>query len=105
MTTGLAILAGGLSFVGSLDAADLIINGSFETVTGGTAVANGGHQDGTETGWVGVLSSYNYASVYFDGPAIPSSENPGSFYSWRHQSSVNAYSLFSTPTANLSYVT
>lgn len=105
MTSGLAILAGALSFVGSAQAVDLIINGSFETVTGGTAVANGGHRDGTESGWTGVLSSYNYSSVYFEGPTIPASENPGSFYSWRHQSAVNAYSLFSTPTADLSYVT
>jgi hypothetical protein len=104
-TAGLAILAGGLSFVGSAQAVDLIINGSFETVAGGTVVANGAHRDGTETGWTGILSSYNYADVYFTGPPIPASENPGSFYSWRHQSAINAYSLFSTPTSDLSYVT
>jgi len=102
--TGLVILAGGVSFLGAARASDLIINGSFETVTGGTTVANGGHRDGSETGWTGVLSSYNYASIYFIGPPIPASENPGSFYSWRHQSAIDAYGLFSTPTTNLSYV-
>jgi hypothetical protein len=97
--TGLAILAGGLSFVGSANATDLIQNGSFESITGGTP-QYGGITDGTAPGWNGVVSTLPYSgTAYFAGPAIPASESPGSYYSWRHQSAVGAYSLFSTPTA------
>ena len=101
---GLAILAGGLSFVGIATATDLIVNGSFETVTGGTP-QYGGITDGTETGWNGSVSSLPYSGAYYAGPPVPLSENPGAFYSWRHQTAVGAYSLFSTPTTDLSYVT
>ena len=48
-TTGLAILAGGLTFVGAASATDLIVNGGFESVTGGSA-QYGGLTDGIETG-------------------------------------------------------
>src|SRR5580765_7697646 len=101
---GLAILAGSLWFVGSVNAADLIVNGSFESVAGGTP-EYGGRTDGTETAWNGVVSSLPYSGAYYAVPAIPASENPGSFYSWRHQSAVGAYSSFGTPTTDLSYVT
>ena len=102
--TGLAILAGGLAFVGTSSGADLIVNGSFESVTGGTP-QYGGLTDGTETGWSGVVSTLPYAgTVYFSGPPIPASESPGAYHSWRHQSAVGAYALFSTPTADASYV-
>src|SRR5262245_55109697 len=67
---GLSILAGGLAFVGSARATDLIVNGSFE--------------DGPGGGWVGDFGTYNYSAAYFAGPPIPASENPGEVYSWRH---------------------
>ncbi len=102
--TGLAILTGGMSFVGAVNAIDLIQNGSFESITGGTP-QYGGITDGMEAGWSGVVSSLPYSSAYFTPPAIPVSENPGSFHSWRHQSATDAYSSFSTPTGDLSYVT
>jgi len=69
-TAGLSILAGGLAFVGSVNAADLIVNGSFEDPPG--------------TGWVGGFGTYNYSAAYFAGPPIPESESPGANYSWRH---------------------
>ena len=100
---GLCIIAGGLFFVGAATATDLIVNGSFETVTGG-APEYGGIKDGTETGWNGIVSSLPYSPAYFDGPPVPLSENRGAFHSWRHQSAVDAYSTFSTPTTDLSYV-
>ncbi len=94
---GLAILAGGLSFVGAANATDLIIDGSFEQVMGGVSAYNC-HRDGTDAGWNGIVSCINYSFVYFTPPAIPASENPGSAHAWRHQSAVGAYALFTTPT-------
>src|SRR5439155_19248861 len=79
---GLSILAGGLSFVGSANAVDLITNGSFE---------NG------STGWL-YFRTYNYSAAYFTGAPIPASEGPGSLYSWRHANAANAWSSFVTPT-------
>jgi hypothetical protein len=67
---GLSILAGGLAFVGSANATDLIVNGSFEA--------------GEGVGWVGHFKTYNYSAAYYRGPAIPASENPGDVYSWQH---------------------
>ncbi len=99
-----AILASSLSFVGTANAVDLILNGGFESVTGGTP-QYGGRTDATEAGWNGIVSSLPYSGAYYSGPAIPASEGPSSFYSWRHQSAVGAYSLFTTPTTDLSYVT
>ena len=101
---GVAILASSLSFVGTANAVDLILNGGFESVTGGTP-QYGGRTDATEAGWNGAVSSLPYSGAYYSGPAIPASEGPSSFYSWRHQSAVGAYSLFTTPTTDLSYVT
>lgn len=67
---GLSILAGGLAFVGSANAVDLIVNGSFEEAEG--------------VGWAGTFGVYNYSAAYFSGPPIPASEGPGNVYSWRH---------------------
>src|SRR6266480_1230031 len=79
---GLSILAGGLSFVGSVNAVDLLTNGSFENPTGG---------------WL-YFRTYNYSAAYYAGPAVPASEGPGSIYSWRHASVSGAWSSFVTPT-------
>jgi hypothetical protein len=86
---GLAILAGGLAFVGSANAVDLIINGSFEA----ELISNA---DATPTGWSGVCQGYSYSAAYFTGPPIPASENPGSTYTWRHRSGVDD-TVFATP--------
>lgn len=67
---GLAILAGGLAFVGSASATDLIVNGSFES--------------GVGVGWIGHFRTYNYTDLYFTGPPVPESEGPGLSYSWQH---------------------
>jgi hypothetical protein len=69
-TAGLSILAGGLAFAGSLGAADLLVNGSFE--------------EGPGVGWVGFFGTYSYSAAYYAGPPIPDSENPGASYSWKH---------------------
>ena len=69
-TMGLSILAGGLAFVGSANAVDLIVNGSFESGPGAP--------------WVGFFGTYNFSATYYSGPAIPQSEAPGDNYSWKH---------------------
>jgi hypothetical protein len=79
---GLAILAGGLSFVGTANAIDLILNGSFEAITGGSPNSYNSITDGTLAGWDGLVSGISYAFPYYSGPAIPASENPGLIYSW-----------------------
>ena len=80
---GLSILAGGLSFVGAANAMDLIVNGSFENPNAGE--------------WK-YFKTYNYSSAYYDGKAVPTSENPGNLYSWRHASAEGAWDNFVTPT-------
>ena len=70
---GVAILASSLSFVGAANAVDLILNGGFESVTGGTP-QYGGRTDATEAGWNGIVSSLPYSGAYYSGPAIPASE-------------------------------
>jgi hypothetical protein len=80
---GLSILAGGLSFVGSANAVDLIINGSFENPNGGE--------------WK-YFNTYNYSQAYFTGPAVPGSENPGNIWSWQHGSAFGSWANFVTPT-------
>ena len=67
---GLSILAGGLAFVGSANAVDLVVNGSFET----------------SGGWTGTFGTYTYnpGDKYYRGPVVPASELPGSRWSWRH---------------------
>lgn len=79
---GLAILAGGLSFVGTANAVDLILNGSFEAITGGFPNSYNSITDGTLAGWDGVVSGISYGFNYFSGPVIPASENPGLVHSW-----------------------
>lgn len=80
---GLSIIAGGLSFVGSANAVDLIINGSFENPNGGE--------------WK-YFNTYNYSQAYFTGPAVPGSENPGKLWSWQHGSAFGSWANFVTPT-------
>src|SRR5215475_12020529 len=80
---GLSIIAGGLSFVGSANAIDLIVNGSFENPNAGE--------------WKYYLT-YNHTQAYFTGADIPGTEVPGTKYSWRHASALNAWESFVTPT-------
>lgn len=82
---GLSIIAGGLSFVGSANAVDLILNGSFENFGGSE--------------WK-YFSTYNYSPAYsfFTGPPVPSAENPGTSWSWQHASAFGAWANFVTPT-------
>ncbi len=90
----LSILAGGLSFVGTANAGNLLLNSSFETYSGGGNVYG---QRGTND-WVGFFSQYNNTTqAYFDGPNIPSGENPGSMYSWRQAAEWSAWGNFVTP--------
>src|ERR1043165_8130575 len=61
---GLAIPAGGLSFVGTTQAIDLIIDGSFENTTGAGIVRNGGTANpGVGGGWSS-FSTYLYSTLY-----------------------------------------
>jgi hypothetical protein len=102
-TIGLAIIAGGLSFVGTANAIDLILNGSFEAVTGGSSAYNC-HTDGTLAGWDGTISCIAYGYNYFSGPVIPASENPGSAYSWNQDGDPghsSGYTNALTQTVNL----
>jgi hypothetical protein len=82
---GLSIIAGGLSFVGSANAMDLILNGSFENFGGSE--------------WK-YFNTYNYSPAYsfFTGPPVPASENPGTIWSWQHASAFGAWANFVTPT-------
>jgi hypothetical protein len=80
---GLSIIAGGLSFVGSANAIDLIVNGSFENPNGGE--------------WK-YFNTYNYSQAYFSGPPVSASENPGIVWSWQHGSAFGSWSNFVTPT-------
>lgn len=89
MNAGLSILAGGLAFVGGLNASDLIVNGSFELPY---SDPNGG--------WTGYYLQYNQTDAYYAGPAIPSSELPGSKYSWRHSDVNGGWNAFTTPDAD-----
>jgi hypothetical protein len=79
-TMGLSILASGLAFVGSANAVDLIVNGSFEIPNGEP-----------DSGWVGYFLTYNYSFTYYAGPPVPASEGPGDNYSWRHGSAEGVY--------------
>jgi hypothetical protein len=68
---GLAVLAGGLAFVGGVDATELIIDGSFENTTAASATVKTGGRDnpGVGQGW-SVFSTYLYSTQYtFPGPA------------------------------------
>src|SRR5437773_1813613 len=69
---GLAVLAGGLSFVGSAEATELIIDGSFENTTaGGSPIVKvgGTANPGLGGGWSS-FSTYLYSTLYtLPGPA------------------------------------
>ena len=69
-TNGLAILAGGLAFVGSAQAIDVIIDGNLENTTGSGIVRNGGTANpGVGGGW-STFSTYLYSTEYANpGPA------------------------------------
>ena len=86
---GLSILAGGLSFVGSASAVDLIVNGSFENASGGE--------------WK-YYATYNHSTSYFGGPPIPDTENPGANFSWRHSSAYGTWDNFVTPTNEVDHL-
>src|SRR5262249_23175905 len=67
---GLAVLAGGLAFVGGAEATELIIDGSFEnTMAASATVRTGGmNNPGVGQGWT-VFSTYLYSTQYtFPGP-------------------------------------
>ena len=85
---GLSILTGALSFVGSANAIDLIVNGSFEAGTNGWKYFN----------------TYNYSQAYFTGPAVPASEVPGTIWSWQHGSIFSAWDSFVTPTNEVDHL-
>jgi hypothetical protein len=69
-TNGLAILAGGLAFVGAAHATDVIIDGNFENTTGTGIVRNGGKANpGVGGGW-STFTTYLYSTEYANpGPA------------------------------------
>ncbi len=63
---GLAILAGGLSFVGSASAIDIVVDGSYESSTNNISgvVGNGGISGaGVDQGW-SAFTSYTYSANY-----------------------------------------
>src|SRR5215467_11865272 len=69
---GLSILAGGLSFVGSASAIDIVIDGSYESSTNslsGVVGVGGNDTAGIDGGWTH-FSSYAYSANYTQpGPA------------------------------------
>ena len=67
---GLAVLAGGLAFVGTAQAIDVIIDGNLENTTGSGIVRNGGTPNpGVGGGW-STFSTYLYSTEYANpGPA------------------------------------
>ncbi len=69
-TNGLAILAGGMAFVGTAQAVDVIVDGNFENTAGGGIVRNGGTAGpGVGGGWSS-FSTYLYSTEYANaGPA------------------------------------
>jgi hypothetical protein len=76
-TNGLAILAGGMAFVGTAQAVDVIVDGNFENTTGGAGdiVRNGGTPNpGVGGGW-STFSTYLYSTEYAN--AAPTNFNFG----------------------------
>jgi hypothetical protein len=67
-----AILAGGMMFAGNACAADVIVNGSFESAS--------------PTGWPSGFSTYNYSAAYYAGPAVNANDDAaaGTIYSWNN---------------------
>src|SRR5262245_25587678 len=70
-TVGLSILAGGLSFVGTVGATDIVIDGSYESATNNYVdpfIGNGGSDAaGIDGGWTH-FSTYNYSANYTQSP-------------------------------------
>jgi hypothetical protein len=66
-TLGLSILAGGLAFVGTSKATDIVVDGSYESATNNyvTAIIGNGGNDaaGIDGGWTH-FSTYNYSAGY-----------------------------------------
>src|SRR6266851_1179461 len=67
-TVGLSILAGGLSFVGTANAVDLVVDGSYESATNNVNVAgkighSGNDAAGLDGGWTR-FSTYAYFAGY-----------------------------------------
>src|SRR5688572_1862737 len=68
---GLAVLAGGLAFVGGADATELIVDGSFENTTPASATVRVGGRENPAVGqgW-SIFSTYLYSTQYtFPGVA------------------------------------
>src|SRR6185369_485781 len=66
LRAGLAILAGGLSFVGSANAADIVVDGSFESGTNnpvGSHAEGGSGSPGVDGGWT-TFTTYTYSVGY-----------------------------------------
>src|SRR5260370_20547383 len=64
---GLAVLAGGLAFVGAADAKDLVVDGSFENATpniGLSIVSEGGTANPAVGGGWTFYSTYLYTTCY-----------------------------------------
>ena len=100
---GLSILAGGLSFVGGAQGANLLLNSSFES--NGTTF-----NPPVYTDWIGYFGTYNNSSqAYFSGPNIPASEGPGYYYAWEQSSNTGTgggtWNSFSTPTDWTTFLT
>ena len=67
-----AILAGGMMFAGSAGAADVIVNGSF--------------QSASPAGWPSGFSTYTYSQAFYSGPAVNANDDAaaGDIYSWNN---------------------
>src|SRR5436190_7220013 len=73
---GLSILAGGLSFVGSASAIDLMIDGSYESSTNNLSgyIGTGGSDTaGIDGGWT-MFSTYTYSANYTQAGAAGSGQ-------------------------------
>jgi hypothetical protein len=90
----LSILAGGLSFVGTANAIDLIWNGSFEISGVGYPT---GPNSGSGTDWNGFFDQINYSQAYYAGPAVPAAEGPGDNYSWTQAAFWSGWSHLNFP--------
>ena len=71
---GLAVLAGGLAFVGGADATELVVDGSFENTTSVSATVRSGGlaNPGVGQGW-SIFSTYLYSTQY----TFPGVQNSG----------------------------
>ena len=70
MRMGLAVLSGGLAFVGSASAAEIVIDGSFENTvasSSGTVRVGGAPDPAVGTGW-STFSTYLYSTQYTQTP-------------------------------------